>query len=86
MDTNNQPQVQQSKYHPLSLEDFLFFKRELGGINNFLPEHLMTRFWTACNVLRGQHVAQPCSCASSARHWGSCVEDLNKWVKEHDEA
>jgi len=45
----------------------------------------MTRFWTACNLIRGQHVAQPCSCASSARHWGTCVEDLNKWVKEHDE-
>ena len=83
MDT--QPPVQQSKYYPLALEDYQFFKRELAGIQHFLPEHLMTRFWTACNLIRGQHVAQPCSCASSARHWGSCVSDLQAWVKSKEE-
>ena len=82
----NQPPVQQSKYHPLSLEDYQFFKRELAGITNFLPEHLMTRFWTAYNVIRGKHETQPCGCASAGKYWGAAVEALQKWVKEHDEA
>lgn len=76
--------VQKSKYHPLNLEDFQRLKEELKGVTTFLPEHLMNPFWTWCNQIRGERISQPCSCRSSAKLWGDCVSDLNKFVKEKD--
>jgi hypothetical protein len=73
------------KYLPLSVEDFNRLKGDLEGIKAFLPEHLMGPFWSWCNQIRGQKVNQPCSCKSSARHWGACVEDLRKFVRERSE-
>lgn len=78
------PNVAESKYTPLNLEEFQQLKTHLDGIKNYLPEHLMTPFWNWCNRIRGEKVTQPCSCKSSARHWGSCVEDLRKFVKERE--
>ena len=72
------------KYLPLDEKEFIELKTHLEGIKNFLPEHLMTSFWSWCNRIRGEKVTQPCSCKSSARHWGSCVEDLRKFVKERE--
>ena len=76
--------VQQSKYHPLNLEDFQRLKAELKGVTTFLPEHLMNPFWTWCNQIRGERTNQPCSCKSSAKLWGDCVTTLNNFVKEKD--
>jgi len=73
------------KYQPLSESEFNELKTHLEGIKSFLPEHLMTPFWNWCNRIRGQKVTQPCSCKSSARHWGSCVEELRKFVREISE-
>ena len=79
------PNVAESKYAPLNLEQFQQLKGHIEGIKSFLPEHLMTPFWTWCNTIRGEKVNQPCSCKSSARHWGECVETLRKFVKEKGE-
>ena len=70
---------------PLSIEDFDRLKKELEGIKAFLPEHLMGPFWNWCNQIRGRNQNQPCSCKTSARHWGACVEELRKFVKERSE-
>ena len=79
------PNVAESKYAPLNLEQFQQLKSQLEGIKSYLPEHLMAPFWTWCNTIRGEKVNQPCSCKSSARHWGECVETLRKFVKEKGE-
>jgi len=75
----------ENKYLPLSIEDFDRLKKELENIKAFLPEHLMGPFWSWCNQIRGQKTPQPCSCKSSARHWGACVDDLRKFVRERSE-
>jgi len=67
---------------PLTQEDFDRLKKELEVIKAFLPEHLMGPFWIWCNLIRGRKENQPCSCKTSARHWGACVEELRKFVNE----
>jgi hypothetical protein len=76
--------VPQSKYYPFSLEEFQCIKQDLAGITHTLPTHLAGIFWSRCNTLRGTDTAQPCTCASSARHWGECVGELQKYVKQKD--
>ena len=71
-------------YAPLTQEEFNHLKGELAGIKNHLPESLMSPFWSYCNRIRNQRINQPCSCKSSARLWGSCVEDLRQFVKNID--
>ena len=73
------------KYTPLSESEFIELVKHLEGIKAFLPEHLMTPFWSWCNRIRGEKVNQPCSCKTSARHWGACVEELRKFVRERSE-
>jgi len=75
----------ENKYAPLDEAQFIELSKHLEGIKAFLPEHLMTPFWTWCNVIRGRKENQPCSCKSSARLWGSCVEELRKFVKDRSE-
>ncbi len=79
------PPVNQSKYHPLNLEEFQKLQKDLEDIKAFLPEHLMSPFWSLCNRIRGERINQPCSCKSSARLWGTCVEDLRKFVADKSE-
>ena len=73
------------KYQPLSEQEYNELKEHLKGIKNFLPEHLMTPFWNWCNRIRNVKTPQPCSCASSGKHWGSCVEELRAYIKRVDE-
>ena len=69
----------------LSAEDFERLQKELEGIKNHLPEHLMNPFWHWCNTIRGTRTNQPCSCKSSARLWGDCVTELRNYVKSKSE-
>lgn len=78
---NENPPVPESKYAPLNYEIFVEMKRDLEGVKNYLPEHFMSKFWTWCNTIRGEKVNQPCSCKSSAKHWGACVETLREFVR-----
>lgn len=71
-------------YAPLTEEEFNHLKGELAGIKSYLPENLMGPFWSYCNRIRNERVNQPCSCKSSARHWGQCVTDLREFVKNID--
>ena len=69
----------------LSEGDLKRLIKELEGVKNYLPENLMGTFWIWCNQIRGTKERQPCSCKSSARHWGSCVEELRKYAKGKSE-
>ena len=77
--------VPQSKYYPFNLEEFQAIKQDLASITHTLPTHLAGIFWARCNAVRGTDTPQPCTCASSARHWGDCVTTLRQFIKEKDE-
>jgi len=79
------PNISESKYAPLNLEQFQQLQSQLESIKNYLPEHLMGGFWTWCNTIRGERINQPCSCKGSARHWSDCVDTLRTFVKERSE-
>jgi hypothetical protein len=79
------PNVAESKYAPLNLEEFQQLKTHLEGIKSFLPEHLMGPFWSWCNRIRGEKINQPCSCKSSGGLWADCVDTLRKFVRERSE-
>jgi hypothetical protein len=79
------PNVAESKYAPLSLEEFQSLKFQLEGIKSFLPEHLMGGFWSWCNRIRGEKINQPCSCKSSGGLWADCVDTLRKFVRDRSE-
>ena len=68
-------------YKPFTEEEFQNIKKDLSSITHTLPTHLAGIFWSRCNALRGENVNQPCTCSSSARHWGNCVSDLQAFVK-----
>jgi hypothetical protein len=79
------PNVAESKYAPLNLEEFQQMKTHLEGVKNYLPEHLMGAFWSWCNRIRGEKVNQPCSCKSSGRLWADCVDTLRTFVRDRGE-
>jgi hypothetical protein len=79
------PNVSESKYAPMNLEQFQQLKGQLESVKNYLPENLMGPFWTWCNTIRGERINQPCSCKGSAKHWSSCVDTLRTFVKERSE-
>ena len=79
------PNLPESRYAPLNLEEFQQLSAHLAGIQHHLPEHLMNPFWSWCNRIRNENVRQPCSCRSSAGHWGKCVSDLRDFVKSKSE-
>jgi hypothetical protein len=79
------PNVSESKYAPLNLEEFQSIKFQLEGVKNYLPEHLMAGFWSWCNRIRGEKINQPCSCKSSGRLWADCVETLRTFVRDRGE-
>jgi hypothetical protein len=79
------PNVPESAYAPLNLQEFNELKVHLESIKSFLPEHLMTSFWSWCNRVRGEKTTQPCGCKSSAKHWGACVDTLRQFVRERSE-
>ena len=79
------PNVAESRYAPLNLEEFQQLKTQLESVKSYLPEHLMAGFWSWCNRIRGQKTNQPCSCKSSARLWADCVETLRTFVTQRSE-
>jgi len=79
------PNVAESKYAPLNLEEFQQLRGHLEGIKSFLPEHLMGPFWSWCNRIRGERTSQPCSCKSSGRLWADCVDTLRQFVRSKSE-
>lgn len=77
--------IDEEKYAPMTIGQFLQLKGELESVKNYLPEHLMNTFWTWCNTIRGERINQPCSCKGSAKHWSDCVDTLRTFVKERSE-
>jgi hypothetical protein len=79
------PNLPESKYSPLNLEEFQKLQQQLNEVRSHLPEHLMHTFWVMCNRIRGERINQPCSCRSSSGLWARCVSDLREFVKGRSE-
>lgn len=76
--------MSEGKYHPFSEADYGILKERLSKITTFLPEGEMDYIWQMVSILRGNRVARPCSCRSSAKHWTAAITDLKNFVKEKD--
>ena len=76
--------MEENKYQPFQYDEYLAIKNDLAGIKHTLPTHLAGIFWIRCNAVRGVNTPQPCTCSSAARHWGSCVEELQNYIKRVD--
>jgi hypothetical protein len=81
-----QPNVPESKYKPLNLEEFQELKLNLQGVGTHLPTHLAGYMWAKCNAIRGERTSQPCTCQSSGGLWMACINDLNQFVKDKENA
>ena len=79
------PNLPESRYAPLNLQEFQELKAQLDSVRSHLPEHLMHTFWVMCNRIRGERTNQPCSCRSSSGLWARCVSDLREFVKGKSE-
>lgn len=72
------------RYLPLHPEEFKRLEAELKSITTFLPEGQMRYIWEMVNRVRGEQIAQPCACKSSARLWTEAINDLRKFVDERN--
>ena len=82
---SEQPPVPESKYAPLSLEEFQRLKAEMSTISTFLPEGQMRYIWEIVSRIRGgKPVPQPCACKSSAGQWVRAINELKEFVKQKD--
>jgi hypothetical protein len=75
-----QPPVPESRYAPLTYEEYLHLKKTLLEISTHLPTHLMGYSWELCNRVRKERTPQPCSCKSSGGLWAGCVNTLRDFV------
>jgi len=75
------PNVSESRYAPLNLEEFQTLKGILDSITSHMPEQHAPYIWSSFNKIRGAQEPQPCTCASSGGHWGRAIGELRTWVK-----
>ena len=75
---------EQSKYHPLTLEQFEELKRILSTIASHMPDNLAGYIWNNFNAVRDAREPQPCTCGSSGAHWGRAIQHLREWVKSKE--
>jgi hypothetical protein len=76
------PNVAQSKYHPLSLEEFQELDRTISSLGAYLPENLAPYIWNTFNHLRNENEPRPCMCGSAGVHWKRATDYLINFVNE----
>lgn len=76
------PNVAESKYAPLSLQEFQELNATITSLGAYLPENKAPYVWDMFNRLRGENEQRPCTCASSGAHWKRAVDYLHNWIKE----
>ena len=69
-------------YYPLSQEDYIQLRNTMSEIGAYLPDNLAPYIWATFNRLRDANEPQPCTCASSGKHWKRAVDFINEWLKE----
>ena len=76
------PNLPQSKYHPLTLEEFQQLSSTVLTLGAYLPENKAPYIWDNFNKLRNENEPRPCTCKSSGAHWKRAVDYLTDWVNE----
>lgn len=76
------PNVAESKYAPLSLQEFQELDATITSLGAYLPENKAPYVWDMFNRLRGENEPRPCTCSSSGAHWKRAVDYLHNWIKE----
>jgi len=75
------PNIPESRYAPLNLEEFQTLKGILDSITSHMPEQHAPLIWSTFNRIRNADEPRPCTCASSGAHWGRAIGELRTWVK-----
>jgi UDP-N-acetylenolpyruvoylglucosamine reductase len=76
------PDVAQSKYHPLSLQEFQELDATVSSLGTHLPENKAGYVWNNFNKLRNEREPQPCMCGSAGAHWKRAVDYLTDWTNQ----
>jgi hypothetical protein len=76
--------MEESKYSPLNEEEFIKLKEVVDSITTHIPTHQANYIWSSFNAVKKTNERQPCSCGSSASHWGRALGELRVWVKERE--
>ena len=76
------PNVDESKYTPLNLEEFQELDAKISSLGAYLPENLAPYIWDNFNKLRGLNEPRPCMCGSAGAHWKRATDYLRSWINE----
>jgi hypothetical protein len=71
----------ENNYEPLTQSEYIQLKDTMAGIGAYLPDNLAPYIWATFNKLRDENETQPCTCASSGKHWKRAVDYINEWLK-----
>jgi len=69
-------------YAPLTQPEYIHLREEMTKVGAYLPDNLAPYIWSMFNRLRDANEPQPCTCASSGKHWKRAVDFINEWLKE----
>ena len=75
------PNSAESKYAPLSYEEFVELKGVVDAITSHMPEDKAPLIWNTFNAVRGANERRPCTCGSAGAHWGRAIAHLKEWIK-----
>lgn len=68
-------------YSPLLENEWLEAQQIEKEITTHIPEGRMRTVWYLHNKINGSNERQPCSCNSSAKHWGRAVDTIRGFVR-----
>jgi hypothetical protein len=71
-----------NKYAPLTEQQFYELKGFIQSLGGYMPENMAGYVWSTYNAVRGENEVQPCTCASSGKHWKRAIDHLWNWVNE----
>ena len=74
----------ESKYAPLTTEQFIQLKEFIYSLGAYLPEDKAGYVWGNYNTIRAVNEPQPCTCSSSGALWKGAVDFLHNWIKERE--
>lgn len=72
-------------YEPLTEAEYTELKEFINGLEGWLPDNKATYTWQMFLKLSNHTEPQPCTCASSGKHWKRAVDFLTDWIKQKEQ-
>ena len=69
-------------YAPFTKEEFEQLKEVVREVTNFIPKHHMNTVWESYKRITKSKEPTPCTCKSSAKHWGNAFRIVKIFVDE----